>query len=213
MDQVHYVAAEDPQILAAAAGVFFAAAAKFQDLAELARRDEVVHRLQSGAVTGLVRQGELHLVLFTGGDHFVRLGRRAAHRLFHVHMAAPLGGGQDQVAMLIEPAGADRHNLRLRLVEQLPIVGIPAGSASPLHRLGEPLLVGIGHAHHFAHLGEVPPDRVDAVPIVAAARVSDNRDAKLGGHECGSGGGRKSCRTAADYRRWRVGGSTQRTGE
>ena len=47
VDQIHHVAAEHPQILAAAALIFLAAAAQLQHRAELARVDDLADRLAS----------------------------------------------------------------------------------------------------------------------------------------------------------------------
>ena len=61
-DQVHDVAAQHPQVLAAAARVFLAAAAILQHAAELAAADQVPHHLHPGAVARLMGDGQLHLM-------------------------------------------------------------------------------------------------------------------------------------------------------
>jgi len=66
------------QVLRRAARVFFAAAAIFQDLADLAGLDELLDRLRLRAVPGLMGDGQLHMGAFAGGHHGVGLFHRAA---------------------------------------------------------------------------------------------------------------------------------------
>ena len=107
VDQVHDVAAQHPQVLAAAARVFLAASPEFQHFADRPVLDQLPDHRQPGAVTRLVRDGQLDVVLLAGGDHLVGLGQRSAKRLFHVDVDAALGGRHDHVAMLIQPARTD----------------------------------------------------------------------------------------------------------
>ena len=86
---------------------------------------------------------------------------------------------------LIEKSRPDRDDLRLDLVEHFAVIAKRlrrlALFGEPLARCRSPRLIGIGDGDDFA-LRNIQPDRIDPVTIVAFASVTDDGDAKSGGH-------------------------------
>src|SRR5262245_17847845 len=89
--------------------------------------------------------------------------------------------------MLVEPPWADRHDLRLRFIEHLPVIGIRLRRLDAFGGVSSPLLIGVSYRDDLAAILELSPDGVDTVAIVAAARMADDADAEFSGHGRGSG--------------------------
>src|SRR5438876_407973 len=95
--------------------------------------------------------------------------------------------GDDQVAMLIEKARGHADDLRPLLLEHLTIIGVGVFGFGALLRRGAAFGVGVGHSHDL-HVIERLPDGIEAVAVVAPARVPDDGDAivaRHGGPLCG----------------------------
>jgi hypothetical protein len=122
--QVENVGAEHHHVLAAGAGVFLAAATQFEDVADAAIRDQVFHALKARAVTRLVSDGELDMVLLAGRYHLVGFLQISAQRLFEKHRRPGLGTRHHHVAMQIEMPIRDADDLGTFLLQHWPIVGL-----------------------------------------------------------------------------------------
>ena len=186
--EVEEVAAEDPEVEGAAAGVFFAPAANFEESADGAGGDEFLAGLEGGVVAVAVGEGEFGVGLGAGGDDFVGLLRAAAEGFLHVDAAgAGLGGGEDHGEVLVDVAGADGDEVGFDLVEHGGVVGV--GAVEFEFGLGgsEAFGVGIGDGDDLG-LCEVLPHGVEAVAVVAATGVADDGDAVGGGGAAGEGG-------------------------
>jgi hypothetical protein len=94
---------------------------------------------------------------------------------------APLGGGHDHFAMLVEPTRANAHNVGFRLVQQLAVIGKRLGRAKSLGGLSATRVIRVGNAHYF-HFGHLKPNNIKTVAIITAARVTDDTHPVLGWH-------------------------------
>jgi hypothetical protein len=90
-------------------------------------------------------------------------------------------GGDDHVAMLVDPARRHGDNIEIFLVEHLAIIGIRTLRTSFLNGLRAASGMFIGHGDNF-YLRDVLPNDVDTVPIVALPGSPDDSNAILGGH-------------------------------
>src|SRR5437762_60853 len=129
-----------------------------------------------------MRDRQLHIALLAGRYHLVGLRRRAAKRLLHVNVNPALGSRDYHIAMLIEPPRADRHDLRLRFIEHLPVIGIRLRSCDPLGRFSSSLFIRIGDGHNFTAVLELGPDQIVPMAVITAARMTDDADTVLSWH-------------------------------
>jgi hypothetical protein len=87
---------------------------------------------------------------------------------------AAIGRGNHDLAVGVEPAGGDAHQVRFDLIEHLPVIGI---------RFVDLQLLGCGRQAHLVVVcngdeldaRQIGPDFVQAMPIVAPSRSSDDR--------------------------------------
>ena len=121
---------------------------------------------------------QLDVVLFAGGDHLVRLCKRAAERLFEEDAGPGLGTGDHHVAVRVEEPVGDGDDLRLLLGQHGAVVGVGVGGLEPLRGVGSAFLVLVGHRDDLGPV-VVQPDGVKAVPVVALAGPADDGDAIL----------------------------------
>ena len=206
--EVEEVAAEDPEVEGAAAGVFFASATDFEESADGAFGDEFLAGAEGGVVAVAVGEGEFGVGLGAGGDDFVGLLRAAAEGFFHVDATgAGLGGGEDHGEVLVDVAGADGDEVGFDLVEHGGVVGVGAVDFEFGFGVSEAFGIGVGEGDDLG-IGEVLPHGVEAVAVVAAAGVADDGDAVGGGGgwgeggEAGSEGGGEEVAAGHGSRRW-----------
>ena len=180
---VEQVAAEHPQILATSAAVFLAAGTQLQNGAD----PPLFHEIAGGEIARCMavdeRQRQLRAALPAGGDHGIGLGQRADERLLHEDaLRAGLCGGDRHLRMAVELPHADRDDVGLHLGEHVSPVGecharLRGIEAIAGHRLREPLGRLVGDRDQF-DARQAPPQLVDRMAIVAAARPSDRYHAE-----------------------------------
>ena len=179
---VEDMAAEDPQILRATAGVFLSAAPQFQEPADAAVLDEIADDSIRGAVTIDHRQREFRAGRAARGDHRIRLGRRADKGLLHEDpLHTRLRRRDRHLRMAVDVPHAERDDVRLYLREHgTPIAerrpGRTAIETEPLDGLRQPLGRLVGHGDEGRPVDR-SPQLVDRMPPVAPARPADHRDA------------------------------------
>jgi hypothetical protein len=194
--EVKEVAAEDPEVEGAAAGVLLATGAGFEEAADGAVGDEFLAGLERGVVAIAVGDGEAGAAFFAGGDDFISLLGAAAEGFFDVDAAgAGAGGGEDHGVMLVDVAGTDGDEVGFDLLEHGGIGGksLVGGKAELLAGGVEAGSVGISDSDE-AGAGEMLPHGVETVAVVAATGVADDGDAIGGWGRAGesweAGGGR-----------------------
>jgi hypothetical protein len=171
--------AQHHQVLPAATRVLLAAAAQLQDFAEPAVGDQLAHAPQPRTVARLVGDGQLDVVTLARCHHLVGLGQGAAHRLFEQDAGTGLGAGEHHVAVAVGVARGDADDLRPLLLEHLPVVGVGVAGAEALDRGGTAGLVVVGDGDDL-DVGQVAPDNIHVVAIVAAAGAANDGDAVAG---------------------------------
>jgi hypothetical protein len=173
---------EDPQILAAAAPVLFAAPSQLKHFADGPLPQQGSHNIQDGRVMRDVgdSQFEMPHVQFT--DNLVTLFECAAERFLHVDVAACLGRCDQHVVMLIDPPRTDGGNLKLFAGEHVVVVGIrPEGTGSFAGRVPS-RLVFVGNRHDL-DVWQLLEGEIDVVTVISFAGPTDEAHAVRPGHE------------------------------
>ena len=90
---------------------------KFEDATDHAIVNQVPNDLDLGTVAGLAGERQFCVVLLTRRHHLIGLLQCTTQWFFEVHMDTAFGGRDDDVTMLVKPAGADADNVWTRLVQ------------------------------------------------------------------------------------------------
>ncbi len=168
---------EYPEVFAAATGgVFLAAPAKFEDVADQPFTHQIERHMQWRRPAGLMRDRQLEVPHLARPDDFVGLDQIANEGLLHIDVTALLGRRENKLMMPIEPARPDGHDIEVLLCEHFAIVGVAAFRAGPQPRHFDDLIIVIGNGGNVAARNFLP-DLIDAVTIVATSRAADNSDA------------------------------------
>src|SRR6185436_4012618 len=109
-----------------------------------------------------MRERQLGMPHFAGANHIVGLSGRRHEWLFHVDMAPMFCGSNGHLAMLVDPAWPDGHNLQLLLGKHLTVVRVGLGSLKSFLSIRSSGFVVVSNGNHFG-LGDFGPNRINPV--------------------------------------------------
>ena len=200
--EVEKMTTEDPEVEGAAAGVFLAPTARFEQTADGTFHDEFLHGLQGRVIAVAMGKGELGIAFGAGGDDFIRLLGAAAKGFLHVNAARSGSGGcEDHGVMLIDVTRANGDEVRFDLVQHGGVVEEAVFDLKLGLRCREAFGVGIGDGDE-THPVETLKENVEPVSEIAGTGVSDRggadvlRRSRFGTGRCGRfelGDGRADC--------------------
>ena len=133
---------------------------------------------------------DLHPIALHRLHHAICIGQAGSERLLMEDVASGLGGSSGHGRPLVQPTWSDSHDVQLLAVQHPAVVGVIPVGARAFFGLGPALVVRVRHRDHIG-IVKGPPNRVEPVPVVAAAGVADHADAIL--FTSGPAHSRQSC--------------------
>ena len=126
-----------------------------------------------------MRNADLGALLISSRDNLIGFRQRAAERLLRIDaLRTRSDGSHEHGVMLVDVPWTHSHDVGLQLGEHRVVVSIAFVHLELLQLGSEALRIGICDRDDL-HLGHQPPHRVDAMPIIAAPRVPNDRNAEF----------------------------------
>ena len=122
-----------------------------------------------------MRDRELEFFLLEFPKDRVTLVQRRTKWLFHVDMAPRLGGCDEHVMVLIDPARTDRHEIQLFFAQHFAIVGVGLSWIGPLTSRFASGLLCVRQRHNL-DVGKFGKGDIDTMTIIPFPCGSNNPD-------------------------------------
>ena len=166
---------QDPEIFSSAPVIFLASPPELEQPADFSILDELLDRLDPGAVAGLVSYGELDVFFLAGTDHGISLGEGPAHRFFEKNTRPMFRAGKHHVVVTVRPARSNADDVRGLARQHLPVVAVARLDAKAVSSRLQAGWIFIRDADKLS-LRNVSPDFVESVAVIASAASADNSD-------------------------------------
>ncbi len=178
--EIEDMGSQDPQVQCATPAVLLSARSHLEESAEHPLFEEVCGPLECGMITVTVRDGDASAVFGCELPDVVRLFWGPDERFFDID---PFDAGEDRVGqhlvVLVHMPRADGDDVWVGFFEEVAMIREGGRCAETFDCGGSAGLIGIGDPDDGC-VRCLEPHRVEAVPVVPAAGVTDDPDAQGG---------------------------------